>query len=309
MKIAIIGRTRTLLDTARLLHKEGVEIPLIWTYRDESHYGASISDFENLAKELKADFYTEFNICSPKNIERIRRYGCELAISINWISIINKDLIDVFPNGILNAHMGDLPRYKGNAVPNWAILNQEDQVGLCIHQMTPELDSGPIVKKDFFKLTDNTYISEVYDWFHKMSPRLFLDSVKAFKIGNANNYKQSSATRQLRCFPRRPEDSRIDWNQSVDAIHRLIRASSKPFSGAFSFLEGQQKITIWKATPYKYNGDFSAVPGQVCFSINNNPVIACKGGMLMLQDVSVDGTEDHVTSSSLILKSLRNRLI
>ena len=77
--------------------------------------------------------------------------------------------------GILNAHGGDLPRYRGNACQAWAILNGEEKIGLCIHKMIGgELDSGNIIAKEFLKIDINTKVTQVWGWMSTSIPKLFL---------------------------------------------------------------------------------------------------------------------------------------
>ena len=80
---------------------------------------------------------------------------------MNWLTMIAQSTLALFPWGVLNAHAGDLPRFRGNACPNWAILNGEPLVGLCIHEMIPELDAGPVLLRAHFPLSDDIYISDV----------------------------------------------------------------------------------------------------------------------------------------------------
>ena len=94
----------------------------------------------------------------------------------------------------------------------------------------------------------------------------------------------------------------------VESIYRLIRASSEPFSGAFSTIEGDTRIVIWEAEPFEYKSAYSAVPGQVLFSDGKDPIIACGDGVIKLIRVSSSVDECH-DMKALIIKSLRNRLV
>ena len=163
----------------------------------------------------------------------------ELAISVNWPSILGKRRSVCFASGILNAHAGDLPRYRGNACPNWAILNGETRIGLCVHKMAPgAVDAGPIVLKRFFELDDLRDIGDVYRWLEQAVPQMFIEAVNAIERGDVVLQEQpADPSLSLRCFPRRPEDGAIDWRAASDAVLRLVRASSRPFRGAFASLE------------------------------------------------------------------------
>jgi methionyl-tRNA formyltransferase len=113
----------------------------------------------------------------------------------------------------------------------------------------------------------------------------------------------------LRCYPRRPEDARIDWTRPAADILRLVRASGRPFSGAFTSLEGKQRLTIWRARLEPVIEPFVAVPGQITYAAEDDPVIAGLDGYLRLVDVTLDGLATVSEAKSAVLSSLRNRLI
>lgn len=309
MRIALLGRTGLLLDAGRLAHEKGHEIALVWTGKSEAHYKINEEDFADFAGDVGAEFSLDTAINSKPVLQRLQESACDIALSVNWRYIIKQPIIDCFKFGILNAHAGDLPRYRGNACPNWAILNGEKRVGLCVHKMTPELDAGPVILRDSFSLEDTTYIEEIEAWLEKRVPAMLVESVEGLVQGKLEGVSQAEGSvRALRTFPRRPEDSRIDWNWSVEKVMRMIRASSRPFEGAFTFLEGEKRVTLWKAQPYLYEGDFLAVPGQVCLVADGDPVIACKDGMIKLDDICVEGVSGCAEAKAIVTGSLRNRL-
>lgn len=311
MRFAIIGRTAPLLEAARSMLARGHEIAIVWTSKAESFYGTDESMFRDLADTHEAEFICRTNINSPESVERLKNAGCHLALSANWQTILSSDVIAAFPLGMLNAHAGDLPRYRGNACPNWALLEGETNITLCIHLMSPALDAGPVVKRTRLPVDDSTYIGDIYDWLWHRIPLDMVESAEGLWNGSLEPEPQSQDEEQmLRCYPRRPEDSRIKWSEPVERIHRLIRASSHPFDGAYSSLEGERRVTVWRASRFqKYTGHFLAVPGQVCLVDDGMPVIACGSGMLRLEEISVDGAADSASGLETIYKSLRNRLI
>lgn len=304
MRIAVLGRTAGLIAAADILLKRGHTVPLVWTNRSEGFYSAKEDDFAHLAGRAGATFLDRL----PANAEAFRsevaRHRCDIAISMNWLGIIPQAVLDAFPFGVLNAHAGDLPRYRGNACPNWAMLAGEQYVGLCVHLMVPELDAGPVVIRDHFDLSDRTYIADVYAWLEDVVPSHMADAAEGLFDGSLEPVAQPSDVRPLRCYPRKPEDSRIDWGQSAVNIDRLVRASSRPFAGAFATFEGQL-LRIWRSEPHEPDFDYHAVPGQICFGVEGQPVVATGAGMLRLTEVTTNGGE---SAAALLLKSLRNRL-
>ena len=305
MRIGYMGRSRLLLDTIVLLSKSHHETAFIWTSKAESYYQCDENEFQCLAQELACPFYFSpkvENIRDEINFEEV-----DVIISFNFVNIIPYNFLNNIKHGILNAHTGDLPRYKGNACPNWAILNGEDKVVLTIHEMSDELDSGPVYIQEALKLDSETDITEVYAWLEKVTSALFAKAIALIDEGVMP--KSQKSCRALRTFPRKPQDSKIDWSIGVTSIHRLIRASSRPFSGAFCSLNDDENtiVRIYKAEVIELDYDFIAVDGQVLEKGNDFFCVSSRNRALKITDVAIDGYSP-TESIRIITQSMRNRL-
>ncbi len=304
MKIGVIGRTSLLLETVKALINCGHQIVFIYTCRAESFYDTTAEDFQIIAESLKCPFFNDTKI--EDNAEYLAGLGAEVCISVNWLTVLKSPILNSFPFGVLNAHAGDLPRYRGNACPNWAIINNEKKIALTIHKMEEELDAGPYLLKKYYEMNDDTYIGDIYSWLDQTVPEAFVEALKLLKTQPF--IEQSTDIVPLRTFPRRAEDALIDWRMSSQQIYAVIRASAHPFPGAFCFLDlPREKIRILSAKPFKVEYDFLAIPGHVCIEHKGNPVIATGCGMLELTRVVFDS--DGRDARSQILSSLRNRLV
>jgi methionyl-tRNA formyltransferase len=310
VRIAILGRSQLLLSAAQAVHAAGHEVGLVGTSSGEDYYSADVPAFQAFAEGCGADFFNSAKVNEPEIIARLRAARCDVAVSVNWQTLIGRDAIESFQHGILNVHAGDLPRFRGNAAPNWAILLGESRIGLCLHRMIPgELDSGEILGRRFTKLNEDTYIDQIYRWIEAETPALVVAGINAIADGTARFEEQSRDPKMsLRCYPRRPEDGRVDWSRPVNEILALIRASSRPFAGAYTTLEGKEVIRIWRATRYDHEAPFVAVAGQVLLRADGDPVIACQNGAIRLTDISVDH-EGQRDAKAAVTRSLRNRLV
>jgi methionyl-tRNA formyltransferase len=306
MRIGILGRSEFLLNSAKLLYESGHEIMWVVTAPAESYYLATESDFEKLSEVIGCPFFIESNLEQAKILKFFEASNTEVVISVNWPRVIGSAICNAFPMGIFNAHLGDLPKYRGNACPNWAIINGEKRIGLCIHQMLPgSLDSGPIYGRDFFELQQDSYISEVYEWGREKIPSLFLNLMHDIQnLAFVPEYQSDDPEHWLRCYPRRPSDSQIRWNEDSESIQRLVRASSKPFSGAYTYFEGKYRINIWKAKVFKHKGRFQAIPGQLLFMSNGNLVVACGTDALEIEEYEIPSDINEVK-----LNRMRSRFI
>lgn len=308
MKIVIIGRTSMLINTAKLLLENGFEIAGVVTSPAAPEYTVDESDYERFAKELGAYYActTKINDISSE----LKNLKCDIGVSMNYSSTISKEVVDCFEMGILNAHLGDLPRYRGNATPNWAIINGEQNIPLCIQYMIGgELDSGDIIGKEYKKIDISTKIGNIYDWVEEIAPSLYLKVLAKLKDNkNFILYKQSTDKNDIiRCYPRIPEDSRIDWGKSNIEILRLINASAKPFSGAFSFYN-EKKIIFEDCEIFDDGEIYYAIPGQIShINMKEEYIVVITGrGKLKISKIIIDDKECVPTE---FIKSIRKRFI
>ncbi|MBP95978.1 formyl transferase [Candidatus Poribacteria bacterium] len=305
MKIAIIGRTEVLYDMAFLLREVGHEITCILTAKESPEYTRTAKDFRDLADEWNIPFVQGSKI--DKHMDFLQNEETDIGVSINYTGIIPQSVIDLFPLGILNAHGGDLPRYRGNACQAWAILNGEERIGLCIHKMIGgELDSGDIIARDYLPIDHNTKITRVWQWMADRTPVLMKEAVENLNINPEYVLERQSKNSKdaLRCYPRRPEDGRIDWNKNSVDVLRLINASNKPYEGAFCEYEGK-KLIVWNAELILDNEVFCAIPGQITRIGNGFLEVVCGEGKLKITKVEYQG---KVSSPHNLIRSVRKRL-
>lgn len=311
MRIVFLGRTQMLMRSIALFEESQHVIAGIGTCAAETEYFVDEHDFKKKADELGVPFFCNSKINSQEVQKILSSMQADIAISVNWLTIIQKQTMELFKYGILNGHAGDLPRYRGNACPNWAIINGEEKVGLSVHFMEPGcLDSGDVVLKEFIDIKADTTVGEIYGQMEDLFPKMFLQAVdKIDRMGNAAGMPQSKKREQiLRCYPRIPGDSCIDWNQSCVEIGRLVRASGFPFQGAYTFLNGKEKLYIQKVGITDYEFPSVAVCGQVVFRDCEKDCvgIAAKDGVIVIYQLC-DGEHEQCRVTEKI-RSMRDRM-
>ncbi|WP_158279362.1 methionyl-tRNA formyltransferase [Azospirillum humicireducens] len=310
LRFAVLGRGKPLLTAAQRLQAAGHRLGFVATTRPAGYEGAAIGDFAMLAATAEARFAEGPSWIRDADIlDWIAGNGFDLAISMNWLTVLPAQVRALFGAGVFNAHPGDLPRYRGNACPTWAILADESHVGLCIHLMSDDLDAGPVAFRERFPMAGHDFF-DVWRWVEDRVPALFHNLASAVEAGTlALQQQPDNAELSLRCFPRKAEDARIDWAAPAEDILRLIRSSTRPLEGAFSYLEdGVTRVTIWRAEVCSLPFPYLAIPGQVLGTDGGLPLIACKPGALRLLDLEISGHSVPDSMSRLLL-SLRNRLI
>jgi methionyl-tRNA formyltransferase len=305
MRIAIIGRTELLYDTALRLHEEGHQVVCILTAKEAPEYTRTAADFRDLAGTWQIPFAQGGRISSQTNF--LRNAQADIAVSINYTGVVPQPVIDLFPLGVLNAHGGDLPRYRGNACQAWAILNGEKRIGLCIHRMIGgELDSGDILAREYLLIDHCTTVTQVWQWMLAQTPALMCETLARLAADPSFVLERQSQNPRnaLRCYPRRPEDGRINWQLPALDVLRLINASTRPYAGAFCNYEGQPMI-IWHAELIDDGELFCAVPGQVTKVGESSIEVACGVGKIRIHEVQV---EERCGLPHEWIQSIRKRL-
>ena len=205
----------------------------------------------------------------------IRALWPDLIFSFSYRKVIPVSILELAPLGAFNIHGALLPRYRGRACVNWAVLNGETETGVTLHHMVERVDEGRIVDQEVVLIGPN---DTAHDVFKKMIPaarKMLRRSLPSVLAGTARGREQDES-RATYFGRRRAEDGLIDWQKTAGEIHNLVRAVTHPFPGAFTFWRGK-KLFVWEACP----GGGSAAPGVVTSS---SPLeVAAGDGVLRIE--------------------------
>jgi methionyl-tRNA formyltransferase len=313
MRVMIVGRTEFLLSSARLIAGDHT-IAGVLTAPSSPENKATESDFEQFAREQGAAFRSARRI-DADIVAWAKSLNADIAVSMNWVSVMREDFCSLFRFGVLNAHLGDLPRYRGNAVINWAMLNGENEIALTIHKVIPdELDSGPIAAQRKLPLDERTTVADVLSFCIAGLPELYRQVVTA--IGDGTQVWMDQDKRGLtpfRCYPRIVRDGRIDWSGPAIQIDALIRSLARPYPGAYTYYripEGAlHKLFVWKSRLVSAETADLGVAGHV---IRNDPKsgeswIYTGSGVIALCEVSHE-SDGYTFKPGHVWRSIRMRL-
>ena len=165
-----IGRSRLLYNSIKYLSERGYTFNTIITDVAYKEYDIKEDDFKKLALKIDARFFLTKNLSDPEIIGLISGGNIDIALSVNWGYKIEYSFISLFKNGILNLHLGNLPDYKGNATPNWAILNGEKFIYANVHKVDIDLDAGDILSRTKIEINENTYVADILSDACKVAP-------------------------------------------------------------------------------------------------------------------------------------------
>lgn len=222
---------------------------------------------------------------NEKTLEFVKKLKPDLLWITDYRYIIPQILIDLAPLGAVNIHPSLLPKYRGRAAINWAIINGEKEVGLSVHFVDNDVDTGDIIKQIRIPISDNEYIGDVLNKCYPFYYDITTNVIGLFKKGSVSGIPQID---RLPVFLKRTsEDGKIDWDQSIDKIYNLIRAVSHPYPGAFTYFKGE-KIFIWKAFTIITENYNHLINGFIIEKSENTFKIKCTDGIIEVTDYSFE---------------------
>ena len=286
----------------RVLLAHGIAVPLVVTHDDDPR--------ENIWFERVADVATSsgLHVMMPADpnvpdvVSRIAGCAPDFLFSFYYRSMLAPDILALPRRGALNMHGSLLPKYRGRAPVNWAILHGERHTGATLHYMTVKPDAGDIVAQQAVPILPDDTALEV---FRKVTvaAEIALDAaLPALIAGTAPRIPQDLA--QGSYFGgRKPDDGRIDWSQSAQQIHNLVRAVAPPYPGAFTIVAGVSARILRTRLI-----DPDSAPGVPALHVRDGHITArCGGGGTLAIDVmELDG--DRVDAANLTVRFGRTRV-
>lgn len=206
-----------------------------------------------------------------ENDERfIKKLNPDIIFSLNWRRLLPKSIYEIPKNGTINIHAGYLPKYRGFAPINWAIINGEKEIAVTAHYIDETADTGDIVtqKKIDVRLEDSA--TDVYNYALNILPKVIVETISNIESGIKP--KSQKNVKGFLCVKRFPEDGRINWILDRFQVYNLIRALSDPFPNAFCFFDGT-KILVRKAK--LMDDDYRGPPGGVYNISEEGIVVTC----------------------------------
>jgi methionyl-tRNA formyltransferase len=213
----------------------GVEVPLVVTHRDdpaEKRWYASMADF---ARSRGLSF--QESISNEEIEQQTRQIQPDFVFSFYYRSMLPMSVLSLATRGAFNMHGSLLPKFRGRAPLNWAILKGETETGVTLHEMTEKPDAGGIVDQQAVSIGPDETAVEVFAKMTVAAEAVLRRSIKILLSGKAK-LRPNDLSRGSYYGRRTPEDGRIDWSKSAAEIHNLVRAVAPPFPGAFADFEG-----------------------------------------------------------------------
>ena len=208
-------------------------------------------------------FFIHSDINSSEFLEEIKKFDCDLFVSMSFNQIFKERIINLSPGGIVNCHAGKLPFYRGRNVLNWALINDETEFGVTVHYVDSGVDTGDIVKQQCYSISDldtyETLLARSYDY----CAEVLYQSLLEVASGQAQRIPQATIhSVGFYCSQRKVGDENINWMQYSREIFNFVRAICKPGPEARAFI-GSNEVKVNKVEMVPEAPIYKGIPGAV----------------------------------------------
>lgn len=283
MKSILIGAvtsSKTALETMIEM-----KFPLEMVFSLGEEYSKNVSAYHpihRIAKENNIPYKTFKNINDMECVSVIKEIEPDYIFVIGLSQLVSKSIIKSAKRGVIGFHPTPLPKHRGRAAIPWQIILGVERSKSSLFFIDEGMDSGPIIGQKEYCIEKNDYAQDVGLKCRLAMKEILIEKLPQFIDGEIKTIVQdeNEATYLLK---RIPEDGLINWSEPIETIHRLIRATSNPYPGAYSMYKGKTKVIFWKADivdKCKYTG----IPGQIAEVTESYLDIVCNGGLLRVYD-------------------------
>ncbi|MCI8992576.1 MAG: methionyl-tRNA formyltransferase [Eubacterium sp.] len=289
MKIIFMGTPDFSVGTLKALIEAGHEVTLVVTQPDKPKGRGNVmqcSPVKEAALEYGLPVYQPKKIREPECIDFLKGYEADIIVVIAFGQILPKEILEMPKYGCVNVHASLLPKYRGAAPIQWAVINGEETTGVTTMKMDEGLDTGDMILSVEVPVDRKETGGSLFEKLEKAGANLCVETLAAIETGTAvytpQNHEQATMTRIIH-----KKLGFIDFKKSAIEIERMIRGLN-PWPSAYTKLNGKI-LKIWEADVIMSGGDNRPDTGTVVFSGPEGIGIQTGQGILVLKEIQLEG--------------------
>jgi methionyl-tRNA formyltransferase len=244
--------------------------------------------FDDVAARLDAALIETRDVNDLDTLNAIRMLEPDLIFVVGWSQLVHDPFVAIAREGVFGMHPTLLPRHRGRAPIPWAILSGLARTGVTLFEIVDATaDSGEIVGQAVVDIAPDETATSLFRRLAEAHVALVRELVPQLLAGTAPRIPQDPS--RASAWPRRvPADGIIDWETRASYLYDWVRAQTRPYPGAFTFL-GDEKVIVWGARPVELAE--AAPAGTIVELAPEGPVVACGEGGLVLEEIQTDAPE------------------
>jgi len=295
MRIIFMGTPEFAVPSLDILFRHGYDMVGVITAPDKpgGRLGIIQSAVKQYALEKGLPVLQPEKLKNPDFLDALRALRADLQVVVAF-RMLPAVVWQMPPLGTLNLHGSLLPKYRGAAPINWAIIHGETETGVTTFLLRHEIDTGDLLFQQALPIGENETAGEVHDRMMQVGADLVLRTVQALEQGTAQPQPQpaGAATHAPKLFT---ETCRIDFAQPTEVVHNFVRGLS-PYPGAWTMLDGKT-LKILRTTKEQARGTLT--PGEFFSDGKNELKISTLDGFLQIQELQMEGKRRMTTREFL----------
>lgn len=299
MKIAFLGTPYFALPSLKMLYERGDDI-VVFTQPDKPVGRKAIMTappVKKLALEYGLDVFQFDKIRSEEGLAALKDADPELMVTAAFGQILSKENLSVPRYGCINVHGSLLPKYRGAAPIQWAVINGEEKTGVTTMLTDIGLDTGDILLERETEIGKDETAGELFDRLAEMGAELLKETIEKLERNELEPKKQNDAE-ATKCSMIKKEHGHIDFSKSEKAIHDLVRGMN-PWPCAYAMLEGEA-VKIWRTRriPTKKTG--SKAGSILCADKQNGLIVKCGDGDIEILELQFPGSKRMSAQAAML---------
>ena len=288
MKIVFFGSAHFAVPSLEALIKSSHEIVCVVTQPDKQkgrHLQVSGTDVKSTAVSAKLKIFQPEDIKSPESVKFLKGLEADLFVIVAYGQIFSQEVLDIPKLMPINIHASLLPRYRGAAPINWAIINGDKKSGVTIMFVTRKMDSGPVILQQDVKVEEKDTSVTLEEKLRNCGAELLIDALKI--IDNRSYCLVDQDEDKVTLAPKlKKEDGLIDWDTSAMDIHNQIRGLL-PWPAAFTRYRGKI-LKIFQSDVLPLFPNHKPVSGEVVRADKDVIIVACARGFLAIKELQLE---------------------
>lgn len=282
-----MGTPQAAVPSLKSLVEGGHEVVAVYTQPDRpSGRGNKIvfSPVKQFAMDHDVPVFQPTKIKTPDALAEFKANKADVAVVVAYGRILPGPFLTAFPNGAINVHFSLLPKYRGAAPVNWAIVNGQLKTGVSTMKMDVGLDTGDILLQHETEIGAEENSIELMDRLSIIGADLLIETLD--DIEQIIPVKQDDSNATFAPIMRK-EDGKFSWEMLSDEIVRRVRGF-QPFPTTYTFLDSK-KLTLWRATDVE-SAHQNASPGTIVSAKGDELVVACgEGTTIKIEELQLEG--------------------
>ena len=293
MKVIFVSGVKFGHELLKTILEEGLKISGVFSYSDKKQkFYSDFASFDEITKKYNIIHHKVQNINDVENLEILKKIQPDLILVMGWSQLLKDEILKIPRIGIIGSHPTELPKYRGRAPIPWSIIKELKESALSFFWITNGIDNGDLLDQKKFKIEEDDDASTLYEKIISLGKDMILHNLHKIQQGDISKKRQDSSLFIEEWPKRTPEDGKIDWKKNTKKIHNLIRATTHPYPGAFTYFKNS-KLIIWNAS---YTDGEEQPPGKI-IDVNGKGVkVATGNGAIILSKISLNNKEDSASN-------------